>query len=554
MDPKDSEHKAYMKAFNKQFYTKVKRQIDVHTKKMKVNDFLTSHGISAEVIHHSRFCMEKCANFSGRDEMLLVIQQKLGEVYDAETAQEECKGRVVPKGMKKTKDAARDGRDNIVGDWHNNKNNKRQYVIQHSKRVITTIEEEDGGGAVLEKIHKTRELNMDEVDTDDDQSEGKMRTVEKNGSSDDSNSDSDEDDDDSGDGEGALYGCDDGQDDDNGGHDVDEDASGEEVQIAFKDKENNWKSSSSKISREDRKDMQEEDGGSNSRSSSLSSSASSLSSSSSASSSSANAALPYDSSDKKVIKKRQKHRKSTRVIMNVEDEEVNMDNMKQMALEMSVIDKYTKPLIVYGVSGSGKTALLAKVAQQAAGWFRGDLVKVVRFLGTSPGTSTIRDTLVGICLQISEVYKIHVRISEYELRKDFTYLCAYFAAILHQIDTDKRPLLIVLDSLDQLSPDDYVFSMEWLDVCLPPGVMMLLSLLPDHHGALNKAKKMLSRNRFIEVTPLPKETASTMMTAWLQAVNRQLTEKQLKALLNSYTVCPQPLWLKIAFEEAKTWR
>jgi hypothetical protein len=60
------------------------------------------------------------------------------------------------------------------------------------------------------------------------------------------------------------------------------------------------------------------------------------------------------------------------------------------------------PVVVHGPSGSGKTALLARIADQ---YGRSPRVRVlVRFLGTSPASSTLRSLLESLCAQLAVVY------------------------------------------------------------------------------------------------------------------------------------------------------
>ena len=60
-----------------------------------------------------------------------------------------------------------------------------------------------------------------------------------------------------------------------------------------------------------------------------------------------------------------------------------------------------KPLVIHGVSGSGKTSVMAAAAYYLR---ERNAVKrmsvIVRFLGTTPHSSSIRHTLQSICEQV----------------------------------------------------------------------------------------------------------------------------------------------------------
>lgn len=72
------------------------------------------------------------------------------------------------------------------------------------------------------------------------------------------------------------------------------------------------------------------------------------------------------------------------------------------------------PLIVYGQSGCGKTSVMAKVVESVSSWAMSAaqktgthvkrVVTIIRFLGTTPSTSNIRDLLESLCRQLVAVY------------------------------------------------------------------------------------------------------------------------------------------------------
>ena len=60
--------------------------------------------------------------------------------------------------------------------------------------------------------------------------------------------------------------------------------------------------------------------------------------------------------------------------------------------------------MVHGVSGSGKTSVMAMLVKNTREWLGDNYVLIFRFLGTSAQSSTIHETLqsvtrqVGVCL------------------------------------------------------------------------------------------------------------------------------------------------------------
>lgn len=48
-----------------------------------------------------------------------------------------------------------------------------------------------------------------------------------------------------------------------------------------------------------------------------------------------------------------------------------------------------------------------------------------------------------------------------------------------ELAADQHPVILILDSLDQLSGDDGGLQLEWLPKTLPSNVYMILSTLPE---------------------------------------------------------------------------
>lgn len=65
--------------------------------------------------------------------------------------------------------------------------------------------------------------------------------------------------------------------------------------------------------------------------------------------------------------------------------------------------KSHKPCVLHGISGSGKTSVMAMLARTAKSIVPGDVVCILRFLGTSSLSSSIRDTLLSVCQQVNPV-------------------------------------------------------------------------------------------------------------------------------------------------------
>src|SRR5207249_1118040 len=125
-----------------------------------------------------------------------------------------------------------------------------------------------------------------------------------------------------------------------------------------------------------------------------------------------------------------------------------------------------KPLVVHGAPGSGKSALLAYIAEQARAASTNSGIFVIRFIGTTPDSSDARSMLFSLCRQISREYGA----DEGDVPTDYRGLVQKLPKCL-ALATADRPLILILDALDQLPGTDSA----WLPGELPPYVSLVLS-------------------------------------------------------------------------------
>lgn len=128
--------------------------------------------------------------------------------------------------------------------------------------------------------------------------------------------------------------------------------------------------------------------------------------------------------------------------------------------------KCEKPMILFGEGGCGKTSLLAKAAGLSySTWFNKTATKplcVIRFLGTTPDSSTLTPALISICQQISYNYMLPFD----DIPDDLVPLTAHFKHLLTYA-TLEQPLVLFLDSVDQLTGTQDTNNVSWLPTRLP---------------------------------------------------------------------------------------
>jgi WD40 repeat protein len=197
-----------------------------------------------------------------------------------------------------------------------------------------------------------------------------------------------------------------------------------------------------------------------------------------------------------------------------------------------------RPLVLHGPSGSGKSAVIAQASERASSAHTSAVV-IRRFVGVSPESSSGLTLLRSLCDQVGEAYRIVG-----ELPVDFNGVVRAFHERITQATSD-RPLVFFLDALDQLGKDDIARSLTWLGGALPLHCRIVISTT-DLNPALGECS-------ILQLQLLPQPEAATALDHWFNAARRQLQPGQRERLLAAYGRCGLPLYLKLAFEEARGW-
>lgn len=212
------------------------------------------------------------------------------------------------------------------------------------------------------------------------------------------------------------------------------------------------------------------------------------------------------------------------------------------------------PLVIHGVSGCGKTALMARAwltlssAENAA----------ARFIGATPASADLRTLLRSVCEQLG----IESPPSDMnELVK------AFRGRLAGPEEGDAKAAesggaIVFLDALDQLNPADNARMLYWLPRKLAPGVKLVISVLESDPQGEERTQRDdpfdLARriwpDRFVKVGLLSADDGEALLKIWLGGVGRTLQEDQAAEVLTKFARNGRPLYLKVAFEEARRWR
>ena len=212
-------------------------------------------------------------------------------------------------------------------------------------------------------------------------------------------------------------------------------------------------------------------------------------------------------------------------------------------------------LVIHGESGCGKTSIIAKAAADSLAWLRqsGKMIQTsvfVRFLGTTPCSSTVGELLRTLCHQIA----YSTGRQRHEIPTDFKGMKRYFRDVVKT--GDFRGLIVIfLDSLDQLSPEDGAHKLDWLPAQLSNNLKIVVSALPEKYGIYNRLQQKVTDNNYhIKVLPMEVGVCSDIVHVYLDQNQRSIQYNQWKFVKDSFDKCSLPLFAKLTFEEVINWK
>ncbi|MCX6238207.1 MAG: AAA family ATPase [Bacteroidia bacterium] len=199
-----------------------------------------------------------------------------------------------------------------------------------------------------------------------------------------------------------------------------------------------------------------------------------------------------------------------------------------------------------GASGTGKSSVMAQSVKLNEN--KGATL-VYRFIGTTSGSSNIMSLLQSVCGEMARAYGIDAKTLAREGDEKAWYDMNGLADVLRKclaLATERKPILLFLDSLDQLSETDNAKALYWLPRELPDHARLVVSTLPELEPALNATYKE-------PLLVMPVEQAKKILGKWFSSIHRMLTKEQEELVINSFSKNKLPIYLKLAFEKAKKW-
>ena len=205
----------------------------------------------------------------------------------------------------------------------------------------------------------------------------------------------------------------------------------------------------------------------------------------------------------------------------------------------------TKPCLLVGPSGSGKSAALAKFVSV---WRTQHLREVIipHFIGASPRSTSLRGMLRHLNMELKTTFNL-----EEEIKQDVGELANQFGEFLGKVPGDLR-VLLVFDALNQLDESDNAHSLYWLPRQLPLQVRLMVSCIVDPDRPDQPTLSAMRRNEpyEIKVGLLTDDERLGIVNKIPSAAAKALDEKQVRLLLENKAT-RNPLYLLIALEELR---
>ncbi|EDQ89748.1 uncharacterized protein MONBRDRAFT_32133 [Monosiga brevicollis MX1] len=208
------------------------------------------------------------------------------------------------------------------------------------------------------------------------------------------------------------------------------------------------------------------------------------------------------------------------------------------------------PLVVVGDSGSGKTSVMANAVASAAVERESGTMVIARFVGVTPASRTAQSLMHSICEQI-------MRTGRWAPKGEGN------APEALESSSAETPLIVAIDSLDQLSESSNGRSLAWLPIVLPPHTHLIVSTLPQAQykclpsleSAAARARASNTEFELQKLTVLPLNATQCLEACiiWLRMEQRCISEAQRARLQAAFEQLSTPLYMRVALQLARHW-
>ena len=210
------------------------------------------------------------------------------------------------------------------------------------------------------------------------------------------------------------------------------------------------------------------------------------------------------------------------------------------------IESDKKALLLLGNSGSGKTALLAKLTSELSMTYEHIYPF---FAGTSQSASSIEFMLKMFIFSMSRKLGNNISANEIGGISDTALLCEMFYSLVNSI-ADKNKLIIILDAVNQMMSTELIQNFKWLNIYrLPKNVKLIFSCTTDYHQI---ARLSALCDISVHLDNLTNDDIAAISNQYFRAHHKELNDDVLKAITRKgifKNPCRMPIYLLTLLQE-----
>ncbi|WP_033542963.1 DUF4062 domain-containing protein [Planococcus sp. CAU13] len=221
---------------------------------------------------------------------------------------------------------------------------------------------------------------------------------------------------------------------------------------------------------------------------------------------------------------------------------IGRDNLFSQIEE--AIPKADSPLVIFGESGTGKTAFMAELYNRLNSKHSQGIV-VQRFIGASAFGTNIKELLESVLIELTPDQEKEI----FALTEIDEILQLMIEAFNNA--SKEKPYYLLIDGVDHLS-DNHLFP-KWFSVKLPEHVHCIITVAVDR-PAFSLIEGLVPKGNLFHIGPLEVNEGRKLLEEWLTEQSRTLQADQFQVVMEAFEKCPLPLFLKLAFEESKLWK